>query len=590
MAHIRPDDRVNGVGPRDTLREPSSDAMCQADVWLRGIYEISKALTAPARLDITLANVANILPSFVQMRHGAIVVLDAEGEPEIAASAGNPDTTRSGTHPTIPQAVVDQIVATGTRLVIPDLGTSELFQDDLETYPSGNSLPIAFIGVPVKAEHKILGMLSIDRVRDSATGSRYDEDIGFLTMVANLVGRTIRLHRALTTDRERRADEQWTPENSRDEDSTDPVPHLPVKMDGIIGESPALKQVLETVSIIARTNSTVLLRGESGTGKEFFAQLIHKLSRRRRKSFVKLNCAALSESVLESELFGHEKGAFTGAISQRAGRFELANGGTLLLDEIGEISPAFQAKLLRVLQEGELERVGGTKTLQVDVRLICATNRDLESAVVNGDFRADLYYRINVVPIILPPLRERPGDIPRLANAFLERFNKENHLELAFAPSALEFISQCYFPGNVRELENCVQRTATLARSRTIAPSDFACNNNQCLSWLLWKKADHSLSGNTGNPRFRSNIMPAGLPMPAGRFGGPQDNVRPHAADPANDPALPAIGPRLTERDRLIDAMEKVGWVQAKAARILGVTPRQVGYALRRHGIEVKKF
>ncbi|WP_404926309.1 nif-specific transcriptional activator NifA [Mesorhizobium sp. ORM16] len=583
MAQISPD-RVNEAGRRDTFRKPASDRIFEADDWLRGIYEVSKALTAPARLEVTLANVANTLASFVQMRHGAIFVLDSEGEPEIAASAGS---APSGTHPIIPKAAINQIVATGTRLVIADLSTSELFQTDLQTRHGVNSFPMAFIGVPVKAEDRVLGTLAI--VRDSANGSRYDEDICFLTMVANLVGRTIRLHRGLTKDRERRVDENWPAENSSNEDRTDLVPHAPVKIDGIIGESPALKQVLETVSIVARTNSTVLLRGESGTGKEFFAQAIHRLSRRRTKSFVKLNCAALSESVLESELFGHEKGAFTGAISQRAGRFELANGGTLLLDEIGEISPAFQAKLLRVLQEGELERVGGTKTLQVDVRLICATNRDLESAVVNGDFRADLYYRINVVPIILPPLRERLGDIPRLANAFLERFNKENHLELAFAPSALEFISQCYFPGNVRELENCVQRTATLARSRTIAPSDFACNNNQCLSWLLWKRADHSHSGNTGTQHFQTN-MPAGLPMPAGRFGAPQDNLRPNTAAPANDPALPKIGPRLTERDRLIGAMEKVGWVQAKAARVLGVTPRQVGYALRRHGIEVKKF
>ncbi|WP_027162781.1 nif-specific transcriptional activator NifA [Mesorhizobium sp. WSM1293] len=584
MAHMSPD-RVNEAGRRDPLRKPASEGMFEADDLLRGIYEVSKALTAPARLEVTLANVVNTLPSFVQMRHGAIFVLDSEGEPEIAASAGS---APSGNRPVMPKAAINQIVATGTRLVISDLSTSELFQSGLQTHSGFNSLPMAFIGVPVKAEDTILGTLSI--VRDSANGSRYDEDICFLTMVANLVGRTIRLHRGLIADRERRVAEHWPAETSSNEDRTVPVAHAPVKIDGIIGESPALTQVLKTVSIVARTNSTVLLRGESGTGKEFFAQAIHRLSRRRMKSFVKLNCAALSESVLESELFGHEKGAFTGAISQRAGRFELANGGTLLLDEIGEISPAFQAKLLRVLQEGELERVGGSKTLQVDVRLICATNRDLESAVVHGDFRADLYYRINVVPIILPPLRERPGDIPRLANAFLERFNKENNLDLAFAPPALEFISQCYFPGNVRELENCVQRTATLARSRTIAPSDFACNNNQCLSWLLWKRADHSHNGNTGNQRFRSNMMPGGLPMPGGRFGAPQDNVRLHTADHAKDPALPAIGPRLTERDRLIDAMEKVGWVQAKAARVLGVTPRQVGYALRRHGIEVKKF
>ncbi|RWD46769.1 MAG: nif-specific transcriptional activator NifA, partial [Mesorhizobium sp.] len=341
--------------------------------------------------------------------------------------------------------------------------------------------------------------------------------------------------------------------------------------------------------IVARTNSTVLLRGESGTGKEFFAQAIHKLSPRSKKAFVKLNCAALPESVLESELFGHEKGAFTGAVAQRAGRFELANGGTLLLDEIGEISPAFQAKLLRVLQEGELERVGGTRTLTVDVRLICATNKDLETAVLKGEFRADLYYRINVVPIMLPPLRERPGDIPRLAKAFLDRFNSENHYELAFAPSALDLISQCYFPGNVRELENCVRRTATLARSSTIATSDFACQNSQCLSSLLWKGADRANDGNASD-EFGRNRMPVESPLGARRIGGSEGAAVPVNGRGPSDPASGATGMRVTDYDRLIDAMQKAGWVQAKAGRILGLTPRQVGYALRRHGIQVKKF
>lgn len=587
MAHV-PQDRVDEVAPRDTRPEPPIKSMPQADIALRGLYEISKVLTAPSELEITLANVVNILPSYLQMRHGAIVVLDAEGEPEIAATAGNTDAPQSGTRRVIPQAITDQIVATGTPLFIPDVRKSQLFQADLQTSSSSGNIPIAFIGIPLKADHKILGTLSIDRAGDGATDFRDDEDTYFLTMVANLVGRTIRLHRILSTDRQRSVHEQWRPEKSPNEGRTyDPARHADVKIDGIIGESPALKQVLETVSVVAGTNSTVLLRGESGTGKEFFAQAIHKLSRRRKKSFVKLNCAALSESVLESELFGHEKGAFTGAISQRAGRFELANEGTLLLDEIGEISPAFQAKLLRVLQEGELERVGGTKTLQVDVRLICATNKDLETAVIKGEFRADLYYRINVVPIILPPLRERPGDIPRLANAFLNRFNKENDRALAFAPSALDLISQCYFPGNVRELENCVQRTATLARSRTITPSDFACKKSQCLSWLLWKRADGSNGGNTIDDLARVNAVPVGLRLPASRIGASAGNVSPLAAGDPNDPACP---PRLTERDRLIDAMDKAGWVQARAARILGLTPRQIGYALRRHGIEVKKF
>ncbi|CDX34976.1 Nif-specific regulatory protein [Mesorhizobium plurifarium] len=580
-------DRVHEVGLLDA--GPPIKAMHEPNIPLRGIYEISEILTAPTRLEITLGNVVNVLSSFVQMRHGAMVVLDAEGELEIAATAGNNQAPQSDWRHVIPQSVVDRIVATGTPLVLHDVSKSELFQAGLQTTSSSATIPVTFIGVPIEAGDEILGTLSIDRVGDRAASVRCDEDVSFLTMVANLVGRTIRLHRMLSTDRQRLVEEQRRPEKWVHEKETRPARHSHVKIDGIIGESPALKQVLETVAVVARTNSTVLLRGESGTGKEFFAQAIHKLSPRSKKAFVKLNCAALPESVLESELFGHEKGAFTGAVSQRAGRFELANGGTLLLDEIGEISPAFQAKLLRVLQEGELERVGGTRTLTVDVRLICATNKDLETAVVNGEFRADLYYRINVVPIMLPPLRERPGDIPRLAKAFLDRFNSENHRELAFAPSALELISQCYFPGNVRELENCVRRTATLARSSTVAPSDFACQNSQCLSSLLWKGAERS-NDNNASDEFGRNRMPVESPLGARRIGTSEGEAVPvNGRDPSN-PAWGATGLRVTDRARLIDAMQKAGWVQAKAGRILGLTPRQIGYALRRHGIEVKKF
>ncbi|MDX8510101.1 nif-specific transcriptional activator NifA [Mesorhizobium sp. VK22E] len=560
-----------------------------ANIPLRGLYEISEILTAPTRLQITLGNVVNILSSFVQMRHGEMVIKEAAGELEIAATAGNKHAPQSDWRRFTPQTVVDRICATGRPLVIHDVSKSELFQADLQTASGGATMPVTFIGVPIEAEDEILGTLSIDRIRDGAASVHCDEDVSLLTMVANLVGRTIRLHRILSTDRQRLFEEEGRAEKSRDEKEARPARHSPVKIDGIIGESPALKQVLETAAIVARTNSTVLLRGESGTGKEFFAQAIHKLSPRSKKAFVKLNCAALPESVLESELFGHEKGAFTGAVAQRAGRFELANGGTLLLDEIGEISPAFQAKLLRVLQEGELERVGGTRTLTVDVRLICATNKDLETAVVNGEFRADLYYRINVVPIMLPPLRERPGDIPRLAKAFLDRFNSENHRELAFAPSALDLISQCYFPGNVRELENCVRRTATLARSSTIATSDFACQNSQCLSSLLWKGADRANDGNASD-EFGRNRMPVESPLGARRTGASEGAAVPVNARGPSHPASGATGMRVTDGDRLIDAMQKAGWVQAKAGRILGLTPRQVGYALRRHGIEVKKF
>ncbi|WFU13170.1 nif-specific transcriptional activator NifA (plasmid) [Rhizobium sp. CB3090] len=575
-------DCVDEVGP---LRGQSSKTP-EVGISCTGIYEISKLLTAAAPLEITLVKVANILPTFLRMRHGAIVVLASEGEPEITASAGVTDPRQSGVRHIIPQAAMDQILMTGQPLVIRETSKSELFQAPQPSL-SSDTIPITFIGVPLRAAHKLVGTLWIDRFRDSATELRHNEDIRFLTMVADLIGQTISFHRALSTSGPQIIQlHRKSAEGGRNDASQSSR----AKVDWIVGESPAVRQVLEIVSAVAMTNTTVLLRGESGTGKEFFAQAIHELSPRRKKSFVKLNCAALPEGVLESELFGHEKGAFTGAVSQRAGRFELANGGTLLLDEIGEISPAFQAKLLRVLQEGELERVGGTKTLKVDIRLICATNKDLEAAVANGEFRADLYYRINVVPIVLPPLRDRPGDIPRLSKVFLDRFNRENNRELAFTPPALDLISQCYFPGNVRELENCVRRTATLARSKTIVPSDFACQNSQCLSARLWKGDGGSRDGEAIDELTRRGTMPAVSPLSTQPGSVSHSEVAPLKACDPNGPACQALSPRLTERDRLIEAMEKVGWVQAKAARMLGLTPRQVGYALRRHNIEVKKF
>jgi len=281
---------------------------------------------------------------------------------------------------------------------------------------------------------------------------RLDADVRFLTMIANLIGQTVQLQRVVSRDRERliaeshRLQKELSELKPRKERKT-------TRVDGIVGDSPVIRALLDKVTIIAKSHSPVLLRGESGTGKELIAKAIHELSPRAKGPFIKMNCAALPESVLESELFGHEKGAFTGAINARKGRFELADKGTLFLDEIGEISAAFQAKLLRVLQEQEFERVGGTNTLKVNVRVITATNKNLEEAVIRNEFRADLYYRISVVPLMLPPLRERKTDIPLLADEFLRRFNEENERRLAFGPGALDVLMACYFPGNVRELE-----------------------------------------------------------------------------------------------------------------------------------------
>jgi Nif-specific regulatory protein len=303
------------------------------------------------------------------------------------------------------------------------------------------------------------------------------------------------------------------------------------------------------------------------------------LSPRRDGPFIRVNCAALTESLLESELFGHEKGAFTGAIGQRKGRFEMAHGGTLFLDEIGDISPAFQAKLLRVLQEREFERVGGVDAVKVDVRLVLATNRQLEKMVAAGEFRADLYYRINVVSVFLPPLRERRDDIPAMAEHFLSRFNAENHRSVKLTPRAMQVLTSCYWPGNVRELENCVERTATMTANGEITELSFPCHDNRCLTQVL-----HHVE--------REDAVRPGRPIniPITEAHAPRGSAAAHAQGP-DDAAVTELGDKPHgERDRLVWAMERCGWVQAKAARLLNISPRQMGYALQKYGIEVRKF
>ena len=242
----------------------------------------------------------------------------------------------------------------------------------------------------------------------------------------------------------------------------------------IIGSSRPMRELFETLALVAPTDATVLITGESGTGKELVAGAVHQNSPRAGRPFVKLNCAALHENLLESELFGHEKGAFTGAAELRRGRFELAHTGTLFLDEIGDMSPTTQAKILRVLQEGEFERLGGSKTLRVDVRLVAATHRDLEQMVAEGSFRQDLFFRLSVVPLRLPPLRERPEDIPALAEHFLKRYGEKNRKPIrSFEPEALEALLAYGWPGNIRELENTVERAVILCAGERIGTAEL---------------------------------------------------------------------------------------------------------------------
>ncbi len=558
-------------------KPPASEPKQLGEIALIGIYEVSKILAKPARLETTLSNVLNLLSSFLDMQHGTVVLLDDDDVPGMVVGSVWTEEVDYDGHLHLPRKVLDQIIATAMPLVLENAGEHPAFQD-AHLASIGGGEPISFIGVPIKIEDRVVGTLSIVRVWDKRSEFRSDHDVRFLSMIANLIGQTIHLHRVIARDRERLMDQSRRLE--KELTSVKPGKER-ARVAGIIGESAPIRSLLKKIEIVAKSNATVLLRGESGTGKELCARAIHELSTRSKGPFVKVNCAALPESVLESELFGHEKGAFTGAIASRKGRFEVADGGTIFLDEIGEISAAFQAKLLRVLQEGEFDRVGSTKTQKVDVRVVAATNRDLEEAVSQGTFRADLYYRISVVPLRIPSLRERQGDIPILAETFLDRFNKENGRNLKLASSALDVLKACYFPGNVRELENCVFRTATLASGASIVDDDFACRHDQCLSSLLWK----------GNGTPLPDRPQPQIPLPVMPSLADSRSVNGSASDlRSSEDGAHRTGGDASERERLVEAMEKAGWVQAKAARILGLTPRQIGYALKKHGIEIRHF
>ena len=554
---------------------------------LVGIYEISKVLTRPARIEAALAKVINLLAGFLDMHHGLIALLDEMDQTTTVVGAGWSEATAKEYFERLPEQAVGQIVISGTPLVVRNIAESELFTGWSDLHPGAQWEQVAFLGLPIKGESRTIGTIVIERLVNASSLHTLDEDVRFLSMVANLVGQTVALQSLVARDRERLMTEHFRIEKELEQRSND-------KYEGIswiIGESSAIREVMEKVQQVARCNLPVLLCGESGTGKELFARAIHEYSSRKDKPYIRLNCAALAESVLESELFGHERGSFTGAVGLRKGRFELADGGTLFLDEIGEISAAFQAKLLRVLQEGEFERVGGSHTMKVDVRVVAATNRNLEEAVLAGNFRADLYYRISVVPISVPPLRDRRGDVALLAHEFLKRFNKEHGVSLTLSQRSLDVLSTCEFPGNVRELESCVRRTAALAKDSVIVVDDFSCSNGSCLSMVLGK------SMKKAHTRKAGYVSLPILPPAAARTSPPRRGVEPsgEVAARGSEISVPREGGsadtlNFTERQRFVEVMERSGWVQAKAARLLGLTPRQMGYALRKHGIEIKRF
>ncbi|HKE18588.1 MAG TPA: sigma-54 dependent transcriptional regulator [Kofleriaceae bacterium] len=336
----------------------------------------------------------------------------------------------------------------------------------------------------------------------------------------------------------------------------------------IVGQSPILREVLAKVEQVAPTNSTVLLRGETGTGKELVAHAIHINSQRGEKPFVRVNCAALAPGVLESELFGHEKGSFTGALARRAGRFELADGGTLFLDEVGDLPMEVQIKLLRALQEREFERVGGSETIRVDVRVISATNRDLEQMIDSGSFREDLYYRLNVFPIHLPALRERPEDLPQLVDHFVGKFARDaNRRVIGCSAEALERLRSYTWPGNVRELENIIERAMILVKGERLEAGDLD----------FGRRAQASAVPHATSTRVKTEPFASIAAAPAAPAASEV-----HASD--NRP----LSERLADEERreIIAAVDKSGNNIALAARMLGINRSTLYYRMRKHGLE----
>lgn len=498
---------------------------------LEALFRVSQVLSRSLHLQKTLQEVLKLLNDDGHLSSGMVSLLNEKSGELIVTALHNHnlqaiERTRYGEG----EGLVGSIMKMAQPLIVDKIADEPRFLDRLGIYDP--HLP--FIGVPIRIlEGEPVGVMT------AQPPDQYQlyEHARFLEMVANLIGQSVRLARIVEKEREALLDERNQLKRAI------AGAH---GFDSIVGHTAVMRRIFEQIRQVAKWNTTVLIRGESGTGKELIANAIHYNSPRVNGSFVKLNCAALPENLLESELFGHEKGAFTGATAQRKGRFEQADGGTLFLDEVGEISPAFQAKLLRVLQEGEFERVGGIKTIKVDVRLIAATNRDLESEVKEGSFREDLYYRLNVMPLFMPPLRDRIEDIPDLAKFLIDKISKNQGRTLDIRDSAVRKLIRYDWPGNVRELENFLERSAIMSEDGII---------------------DCDVIDLTG---LEERLQPGDMPSAKAKVD---------YSDPSID-----------EREKVIAALEESGWVQAKAARLLGMTPRQIAYRIQTLNIKVRQI
>jgi Nif-specific regulatory protein len=420
------------------------------------LTEVGQILSSTLELRDTFGKVMQILSDKLTMHRGTLVLLDeSTGRLRTEAAVGlTPDEMERGKY-ALGEGITGNVVATGRPRIVADVRKEPDFLNKTGRFnpATEGGHQVSFVCVPIKIEGRTTGALSVDKPFTSDEQLR--SDFRFLDIVAAFLSQAIQINRMVMRQKEELLEENaQLRAQVRDR----------YRFENIIGDSPAMHEVFATVGQVANSRATVLLLGETGTGKEMIAKAIHYNSPRRDKPFVRVNCGAMTTTLLESELFGHVKGSFTGAIKDKIGRFEAADQGTIFLDEIGTMEPQLQVKLLRVLQERELERVGDTQTIKVDVRVIAATNVDLQEEVARDNFREDLFYRLNVVSIYLPPLRNRREDIPRLIDFFLDKYNAINDRRLRrISREMLNILLRYPWPGNVRELENAIERAVVLS-------------------------------------------------------------------------------------------------------------------------------
>ena len=502
---------------------------------LNALNEISKAFSSSLNLEKMVQKVMDILHEQFGMERGTLTLLDPDtNELAIEAARGLEPSVAGSVRYKVGEGITGKVVASGEPIVVPNVGREPLFLNKTKSRDLTKS-NIAFVCIPIRLGNKTVGALSVDRLYEENIS--FEEDVRLLTIIGSMVAQAVQIHQSV---REEKRSLTFENEQLRTELKKKFRPK------NIIGESKRMIDVFSSIDLVSQTKATVLLRGESGTGKELVAHAIHYQSERANNSFVKVSCASLPETLLESELFGHEKGAFTGAYATKLGRFELANGGTIFLDEIGEISKTMQVKLLRVLQEKEFERVGGTETIRIDIRLISATNKDLEKEVREGRFREDLYYRLNVISVFLPALRERKEDLPLLVKFFLEKSNAENRKGIKHLSSdAWDHVMSYSWPGNVRELENAIERAVIICQRDTIQREHFPIDLQAKIAPLSSDEAEIEKSGNL----------------------------------------LAAV--ESLERKMILQALQKTAGNKRKASKILGITERILGYKINKYGVSI---